>query len=100
MGQVFRVAEVKHLQGFLLERLVEGLVDQPFIEFLRDFLLETLFHNRPRGLARAETLDARLAGIGVDDLIALAPDLVRGNLNSKGGYAFGLLVDNNVHVLL
>ena len=96
-GHVLRHAEIKHVEGFLLERLVVGFADERFVELLGNFLLEALFNDGARGFSGTETGDAGLAGVAFDDLIALTADFFGWDFHAQGGDALWLLLDDNVH---
>ena len=96
-GDIFGHAEVEHVEGFLFESFVVGLVDEVAVEFLGDFLLEAFFHDRARGFARPIAWHAGLVGIPSYDLVTLPVDFFGWDFNAEGGYALGLLFDDNVH---
>ena len=92
-----RHAEIEDVEGFLLECLVVGLVDQRSVEFLDDFPLKTFFNDCTRSLAGAESGDPSLGGITSGDLSVLTVNSIHGDFHAQGGDALWLLLDNNVH---
>ena len=97
VGNVFDATKIEHLEVFLLDRLIEGAVDQRFLALGFDFLVKAFFNDGARRFAGAESRDLCLRGKALGDFLTLVLDFVRRDFDAEGGSAIWLLLDKDLH---